>query len=94
VSASSNLALDGDNSDGIFYNRCGHYVPTHFYDTRDCGKRFCALSSRHDPNCRPPHCECDFNWDPDHGQTIIARSAEACSNCFDYFASAPSANAR
>ncbi|KAH7096710.1 hypothetical protein BKA62DRAFT_624677 [Auriculariales sp. MPI-PUGE-AT-0066] len=78
-----------DHSQGVAYDRCGHYVPTHFYDKVDCGNRFCALSSRHNPACKPPNCDCDHDWDPDHGQIVVGHLAEACSNCRAYFDAAP-----
>ncbi|KAH7067839.1 hypothetical protein BKA62DRAFT_629033 [Auriculariales sp. MPI-PUGE-AT-0066] len=77
------------DSDGTVHDRCGHYVPTSFYDKLDCGNRFCVRSASHNPRCQPPNCQCDHDWDPDHGQKITARVPHACSDCFAYFAAAP-----
>ncbi|KAH7096786.1 hypothetical protein BKA62DRAFT_820720 [Auriculariales sp. MPI-PUGE-AT-0066] len=74
-------------SQGTHYDRCGHYEPTAFYDYRDCKWEFCQRSSAHNPLCQPPNCQCDYDWDPDHGQTITERNPGACEGCAAYFAS-------
>lgn len=39
-----------------------HYVPTAFFEKRDCNRRLCTYSALHPRNCK--NCTCDIHWYP------------------------------